>query len=257
MRPSWASRARVAAGPGAAGRASGTPTAGRATSSAAGPRTPPATRSRSSRRGTSAATRTTPSSGCRSASCSAQLESRLGSHGGVDQLQDGGGEQHPARDRHRWRAMAAGLLVDHQRALVDVGYDYLEGARFRHPPQFVRWRPDRDPASWGCAQLDQPSPFDVGQVLAGRLRADRSQAALVIGTARSYARPTRGKRTRGPFPCRPSRNRRSPAATASPSSRGSSPRRTSSRRRRARSSRSSGARTSGSSRCSRRSCAMP
>ena len=103
--------------------------------------------------------------------------------------------------------------------VVDVGYDYLEGARFRHPPQFVRWRPDRDPASWGCAQLDQPSPFDVGQVLAGRLRADGSQAALVIGTARSYARPTRGKRTRGPFPRRPSWNRRSPAATASPSSR--------------------------------------
>jgi len=29
--------------------------------------------------------------------------------------------------------------------VVEVRYDYLEGARFRHPPQFVRWRPDRDP----------------------------------------------------------------------------------------------------------------
>src|SRR3954449_12682130 len=53
--------------------------------------------------------------------------------------------------------------------VVEVRYDYLEGARFRHPPQFVRWRPDRDPASCGFAQLDQPAPFDVTDVLAGRV----------------------------------------------------------------------------------------
>ena len=55
--------------------------------------------------------------------------------------------------------------------VVDVGYDYLEGARFRHPPQFVRWRPDRDPASCGYAQLAQPAPFDLADALAGRLTA--------------------------------------------------------------------------------------
>jgi ATP-dependent DNA ligase len=53
--------------------------------------------------------------------------------------------------------------------VVEVRYDYLEGARFRHPPQFVRWRPDRDPTSCGYAQLDQPTPFDLADVLAGRL----------------------------------------------------------------------------------------
>jgi ATP-dependent DNA ligase len=53
--------------------------------------------------------------------------------------------------------------------VVEVRYDYLEGARFRHPPQFVRWRPDREAASCGFAQLDQPTPFDVADVLAGRL----------------------------------------------------------------------------------------
>jgi ATP-dependent DNA ligase len=52
--------------------------------------------------------------------------------------------------------------------VVEVRYDYLEGARFRHPPQFVRWRPDRDPASCGFAQLERPAPFDVADVLAGR-----------------------------------------------------------------------------------------
>jgi ATP-dependent DNA ligase len=53
--------------------------------------------------------------------------------------------------------------------VVEVRYDYLEGARFRHPPQFVRWRPDRDPDSCGFAQLELPTPFDIADVLAGRL----------------------------------------------------------------------------------------
>jgi len=49
--------------------------------------------------------------------------------------------------------------------VVEVRYDYLEGARFRHPPQFVRWRDDRDPTTCGYAQLDQPKPFDVADIL--------------------------------------------------------------------------------------------
>src|SRR4051794_34915476 len=49
--------------------------------------------------------------------------------------------------------------------VIEVRYDYLEGARFRHPPQFVRWRPDRDPSSCGYAQLDQPQPFALEDVL--------------------------------------------------------------------------------------------
>jgi ATP-dependent DNA ligase len=50
--------------------------------------------------------------------------------------------------------------------VVEVRYDYLEGARFRHPPQFVRWRPDREPTSCGFAQLDRPEPFDLADILA-------------------------------------------------------------------------------------------
>jgi ATP-dependent DNA ligase len=49
--------------------------------------------------------------------------------------------------------------------LVEVRDDYLEGARFRQPPRFVRWRPDRDPESCGFAQLEQPTPFDLADVL--------------------------------------------------------------------------------------------
>jgi len=55
--------------------------------------------------------------------------------------------------------------------VVEVRYDYLEGARFRHTTQFVRWRPDRDPASCGFAQLEQPVRFELADVLAGRLKA--------------------------------------------------------------------------------------
>jgi ATP-dependent DNA ligase len=54
--------------------------------------------------------------------------------------------------------------------VVEVRYDYLEGARFRHPPQFVRWRPDREPESCGYAQLDQPAPFDLADVLLAQRR---------------------------------------------------------------------------------------
>jgi ATP-dependent DNA ligase len=52
--------------------------------------------------------------------------------------------------------------------VLEVRYDHMEGVRFRHPPQFVRWRPDRDPTSCGFAQLEVPVRFDVAQVLAGR-----------------------------------------------------------------------------------------
>lgn len=49
--------------------------------------------------------------------------------------------------------------------VLEVRYDQLEGARFRHTVQFERWRPDRDPRSCTFAQLEVPSAFDVGRVL--------------------------------------------------------------------------------------------
>lgn len=53
--------------------------------------------------------------------------------------------------------------------VIEVRYDYMEGIRFRHVAQFVRWRPDRDPASCGYAQLLQPVHFDLAEVLAGNV----------------------------------------------------------------------------------------
>jgi len=50
--------------------------------------------------------------------------------------------------------------------VVEVRYDHLEGRRFRHTAQFVRWRPDRDPRSCTYAQLEEVVSFDLAEVLA-------------------------------------------------------------------------------------------
>jgi hypothetical protein len=52
--------------------------------------------------------------------------------------------------------------------VLEVRYDHMEGSRFRHPPQFVRWRPDREPESCGYAQLERPVDLDVAQILGSR-----------------------------------------------------------------------------------------
>jgi ATP-dependent DNA ligase len=52
--------------------------------------------------------------------------------------------------------------------VVEVRYDHLEGRRFRHTAQFMRWRPDRDPRSCTYAQLEEAVNFDLAEVLATR-----------------------------------------------------------------------------------------
>jgi ATP-dependent DNA ligase len=49
--------------------------------------------------------------------------------------------------------------------VVEIRYDHLEGDRFRHTAQFVRWRPDRDPRSCTFDQLEEPVGFDLSGVL--------------------------------------------------------------------------------------------
>jgi ATP-dependent DNA ligase len=53
--------------------------------------------------------------------------------------------------------------------VVEVRYDHMEGVRFRHTAQFVRWRPDRDPHSCTYEQLEEPVRFDLAEVLRGPL----------------------------------------------------------------------------------------
>ena len=49
--------------------------------------------------------------------------------------------------------------------VCEVGYDHMEGTRFRHTAQFKRWRPDREPRSCTYEQLEEPVSYDLGQIL--------------------------------------------------------------------------------------------
>ncbi|MEU7565927.1 ATP-dependent DNA ligase [Streptomyces fradiae] len=51
--------------------------------------------------------------------------------------------------------------------VCEVGYDHMEGDRFRHTAQFRRWRPDRTPESCGYGQLEEPVSYDLDEVLSG------------------------------------------------------------------------------------------
>lgn len=48
--------------------------------------------------------------------------------------------------------------------VIEVRYDHMEGDRFRHTAQFVRWRPDRDPRSCTFEQLESTAAFDLSDV---------------------------------------------------------------------------------------------
>jgi ATP-dependent DNA ligase len=68
-----------------------------------------------------------------------------------------------AGGQSRWNASKDLSFVPLRLELVaEVTFGQLQGGRFRHGVRFVRWRPDRDPASCTYAQLDvaEPVPFD-------------------------------------------------------------------------------------------------
>jgi ATP-dependent DNA ligase len=51
------------------------------------------------------------------------------------------------------------------RRVVEVGYEHMEGDRFRHTAQFKRWRDDREPESCGYSQLEEVARYDLSDVL--------------------------------------------------------------------------------------------
>jgi len=48
--------------------------------------------------------------------------------------------------------------------VVEVGYDAMEGNRFRHTAQFKRWRSDRSPESCTYEQLERPITYSLADV---------------------------------------------------------------------------------------------
>ncbi len=66
----------------------------------------------------------------------------------------------------RWTADAqADWTPVEARLVCEVGFDRWEGDRFRHPAQFKRWRPDRDPQSCGFDQIEIAEPAPVAEIL--------------------------------------------------------------------------------------------
>lgn len=52
--------------------------------------------------------------------------------------------------------------------VVEVAYDGLQGHRFRHATTFMRWRPDREPASCTYAQLETTPPYELEKIFGAR-----------------------------------------------------------------------------------------
>jgi ATP-dependent DNA ligase len=79
------------------------------------------------------------------------------------------GERTPRKNEaSRWNANKDLSFVPlRPERVVEVRYDYMEGDRFRHTTQFVRWRPDRDPHSCTYEQLERPVRFSLADVLNG------------------------------------------------------------------------------------------
>ena len=50
--------------------------------------------------------------------------------------------------------------------VVEVAYDHMQGARFRHTAQFRRWRPDKPPADCTFAQLEVVPPHELAKIFA-------------------------------------------------------------------------------------------
>jgi len=67
-------------------------------------------------------------------------------HSPVGRLRGSAGRWDPGEMPQDWTPLAP-------RRACEVGYDQVDGARFRHPARFVRWRPDRDPRSCTMDQL--------------------------------------------------------------------------------------------------------
>jgi ATP-dependent DNA ligase len=84
------------------------------------------------------------------------------------------GEQVNDGEPSRWNSAADKRWIPvRPERVCEVAYDQMEGntdngRRFRHAVKFVRWRPDRDPASCTFDQLDVPLNYDLFDVLESR-----------------------------------------------------------------------------------------
>jgi ATP-dependent DNA ligase len=77
------------------------------------------------------------------------------------------GVRHPREaEGSRWNAGKDLSFVPlRPERVAEVRYEHMEGTRFRHTAQWVRWRDDRDPGTCGFAQLEEPVKFNLAEIL--------------------------------------------------------------------------------------------
>jgi ATP-dependent DNA ligase len=82
--------------------------------------------------------------------------------------QEEGGTRTPRSSQYsRWNVgKDLSFIPLRPQRVLEVRYDHMEGPRFRHTAQFVRWRPDRSPESCTYAQLEEPVSFSLSSILA-------------------------------------------------------------------------------------------
>jgi ATP-dependent DNA ligase len=75
------------------------------------------------------------------------------------------GTERSPRAEHRWSAGKSTSWEPLPLVLVaEVAYEQLQGDRLRHGARFLRWRPDRDPASCRYDQLEEPPAVELQQL---------------------------------------------------------------------------------------------
>ena len=79
--------------------------------------------------------------------------------------------------------------------VCEVAYDHMQGTRFRHATQFVRWRPDKPPSECRYDQLEVTPGVRARAGLRARGRADhssdgttRTAPGIVVGIGRLLGR---------------------------------------------------------------------
>jgi ATP-dependent DNA ligase len=83
-------------------------------------------------------------------------------------LPDVEGEKRVPGAKSRWSAEKDLSWVPVRPELVvEVGYDHMQGTRFRHTAQFRRWRPDKPPRDCTYEQLEVVAPEELARIFGG------------------------------------------------------------------------------------------
>lgn len=78
-----------------------------------------------------------------------------------------GGEKRMPGGKSRWSAdKDLSWVPVRPELVVEVGYDHMQGTRFRHTAQFRRWRTDKPPKDCTYAQLEVVAPEELARIFA-------------------------------------------------------------------------------------------